>query len=114
MAKDRTLDLTSLDRETVDPGYEKEKFVVRVGDADDNLLIEFTDPQELPWDVVVTMDQTPRRFFTTAIEDAEQKAFILDLERNKALKLWQMKYLMEQYRAHYGIDVEGNAVASRR
>jgi len=110
----RVLDLTNLDREVVEPGYEREKFRIKVGDSDESMLIEFTDPQELPWDVVVTMDSTPRRFFSVAIEDPDQKTFILRLDRDKALKLWQMKYIMTEYRSHFGIDAEGNDVASRR
>ncbi len=110
----RVLDLTTLDREVVEPGYEREKFAIKIGSEEENLVIEFTDPQELPWDVVVTMDQTPRRFFSVAVEDDDQKRFILRLDKDKALKLWQMRYIMEQYRAHFGIDAEGNAVASRR
>jgi len=110
----RVLDLTTLDREVVEPGYEKDKFAIKVGSADDNMVIEFTDPKELPWDVVITMDETPRRFFQVAIADVEQKTFILRLDKDAALKLWHMQYLMEEYRKHYGIDKAGNDVASRR
>lgn len=106
----RVLDLDSLDRETVEPGYQRDKFVTKVNDME----IAFTDPKELPWDVVVTMDQTPRRFFSTAIEDPEQRRHMLQIEGEKALKLWKLQYLMEQYRNHFGIDAEGNAVGSRR
>lgn len=100
------LSLDNLDREVVDPGYQKEPFVIEIGGMD----VTFTDPQELPWDVVVTMDDTPRRFFRAAIADIEQQKHTLKAE----LKLWQMKFLMEQFRDHYGIDLQGNDVASRR
>jgi len=112
--KSTAIDLTTLDREQVEPGYEREKFAIKLGDPENPTQIEFTDPQELAWDVVVTMDETPRRFFSTAIEDEEQRAFILRLDRSQALKLWQMKFIMEKYREHFGIDLSGNAVGSRR
>lgn len=100
------LSLDNLDREAVDPGYQKEPFVIEIGGKD----VTFTDPQELPWDVVVTMDDTPRRFFRAAIADIDEQKHVVKTE----LKLWQMKYLMEQFRDHYGIDLQGNDVASRR
>lgn len=100
------LSLDTLDREVVEPGYQREPFVIEIGQQD----ITFTDPQELPWDVVVTMDSSPRRFFRAAIADLDQQRHVLKTE----LKLWQMKFLMEQFRDHYGIDAEGNDVASRR
>lgn len=104
----RLIDLDALDREVVDPGYRREK----IGFNIKGMQVYLTDPKELPWDVVVTMDETPRRFFATAIEDQEQKRHMLDLET--PVKMWQLQYIMEQYRAHYGIDSQGNAVGSRR
>lgn len=117
MAKNRVIDLTSLDREAVEPGYQREPFVVNIGSEDapeEAMEVTFSDPKELPWDVVVTMDETPRRFFATAVADREQRAHILSLDSDKALKLWQLQYIMNEYRKHYGIDRAGNDVASRR
>lgn len=113
----RILDLTSLDREVVDQGYEKTPFQFKIKgpDEDEPRIITLVDPKELAWEVVVTMDETPRRFFQVAIPEADDRKFMLRINGDAAVfPLWMLQHVMEQYREHYGIDSQGNAVASRR
>lgn len=105
-----TFNLNALDREAVTPGYEREPFVAELGTADEPRPVTFADPAELDWKIVVTMDSHPRNFFRAAIEDPEDRDYVIGL----TLKSWQLRGLMTAFRDHYGIDEEGNAAASRR
>ncbi len=106
------LDLDSQEREQV-RGVPKKKtpWVVKM----DGRAVPFKDPLDIDATVLMTMEDSPGRFFTSAIEKDDDVEYVLNLlgtpGKITGLKL---RAIMQGYRTYYGIDEAGNVVASRR
>lgn len=97
--KKPTFDLDALEREGA-----KEPFVVQIGGERAN----FSDPQELDWQELVTMNtEDPHQFLRAVIAPDDQDKFF-----NAHMPAWKLNKLVEAYMAHYGMPMPGEVDAS--
>lgn len=105
------LDLDTLEREHVRGLPEKkDPFVVNL----DGRVVTFKDAVEV--DALVLMDllSSPARFFKGTL-DGDDYRHVMDVYAKPGkLPGWKLNGLMQAYQDYYGLDDQGNVVASRR
>jgi len=97
-----TFNLDSLERNEAD----RPPFVVAV----DGRAITLTDPQELDWLDLATIEDDPSRFIGLCIEDDADREFFF----NSRVPAWKINKMVQAFQQHYGITDRGNRSASRR
>jgi hypothetical protein len=110
-ADDIMLDLDALERDQV-RGLQKAKppFRFKVNGRP----VTLADPADIDSLALMTMEETPQRFFRTTCTDVDY-LFMLDvLETPGAFPGYKFRALMQQYHTYYGLDDPGNAGGSRR
>ena len=86
--------------------YERESgpakpFVAVVGGK----AISFTDPQEIPWQDLMGLDD-PEDFARLCVAEGDREHFL-----DTPLPTWKMNLLMDGFKAHYGLGSPGNVDA---
>ena len=112
------LDLDTIEREHVLGLPQKKKpYIVKV----DGRPLHFKDPLEIDAVVLMTMEDSPGRFFRATLSsdaaDGEISDFehmIVAFETPGKISGLKLRALMQGYRVHYGLDDVGNGVGSRR
>lgn len=107
-----SFDLDGVEREQVRGVPPKKKpFVAKV----DGKLLTFRDPLEVDAVVLMTMEDSPARFFRATLDkEGEFEHMINAFETPGKVSGLALRGLMQGYRVHYGLDDLGNAVGSRR
>lgn len=87
--------------------YEREQgpdkpYVVVIGGRP----LTFVDPQEIPWQDLMDLDD-PETFAGTTLEDEDDRKHFLETP----LKTGVMLEVMRRYREHYGLGNQGNVGA---
>lgn len=105
------LDLDTLDREHVRGLPEKKApFVVNI----EGRPVVFKDAIDV--DALILMDllSSPGRFFKGTLDGEDYKHVMDVYSKPGKLPGWKLNGLMQSYQDYYGLDEQGNAVASRR
>lgn len=107
------LDLDTIEREQVrGVPQKKDPYVVRV----DGKLLTFKDPLDIDAVVLMTMEDSPARFFRATLDFENGDFDHMDNAWQTPGKVTGLKLraLMQGYRLHYGLDDLGNGAGSRR
>lgn len=105
------LDLDALDREHVRTLPEKRApFAVRIGGK----VVEFKDAVEIDSILLMNLLATPSTFFRTTLTEDNYKHVMEVFRTPGQFPGYKMRALMESYQEYYGLDDQGNVVASRR
>ena len=97
-----SIEKINLNLDTVEREQVYEPYVVVV----DGHPITMTDPKDLDWKVLLTIDR-PSQFFAHVVSDEDKQIF-----KKAMIEGWKMEMLLRDYQTHYGLGTPGNGDAS--
>lgn len=105
------LDLDALEREQVRGIQEKKPpYAIKF----EGRILTFKDPMDIDAVLLMTMEETPNRFFRTTLSN-EDYLFVADLLATPGkVPAFKLRALMTSYHTYYGLDEAGNGGGSQR